>query len=69
MKFYTFIFLKDADGNVLSSLSVPENQFVRTPGGPEVVPSLVSIGDQVRLTPHPRAVQTVIDIITTDQED
>lgn len=69
MKFYTFVFAKGDDGVPTAQLSVRADGFVRMPGGHEMLPELVQVGEGIRATPHPRSVQTVIEILVEDRTE
>jgi hypothetical protein len=69
MRIYNFVFAKDADEQIAGNLCVPEDSFVRMAGGHEMVPHLVVAGDQIKLTPHPRSVQTVLEVFIETRED
>lgn len=69
MKFYTFVFAKNEQGAPTSVLSVREDGFVRMPGGYEMDPKLVERGEQIKITPSPLSVATVIDILVEDRKE
>ena len=63
MNIYNFIFSRDGGGNIAANLCVREDGFVRTAGGNEMDPSVVQVGDSIRVSPNPRAVQVVSEIV------
>lgn len=69
MKIYNFILAKSDDGQITGNLCVPEDSFVRMASGHEMAPHLVVAGDQIKPTPHPRSVQTVLEVFIETRVD
>lgn len=67
MKVYTFVFYDESD-TPAGTLGIREDGYARLPDGNEIVPHLVRVGDSIRISPHPRSVQVVREILVAEQE-